>query len=99
MGCAAGIRLRVAPPATGKCAQPGKQPHRARGIACTLSYAPMNAIARQRLTRAGLILNYLYIPWVEDFIARKGKRHTLESRPCRSRDPVARKAGAQTLSR
>lgn len=42
-------------------------------------------VARDRLALAGLTLNDLYIPEVEDFIARKGKRNTIASRPRRSR--------------
>jgi histidinol phosphatase-like PHP family hydrolase len=49
-------------------------------------------VARERLALAGLTLNDLYVPEVEDFIARKGKRHTRESRPRRSRGPVATNA-------
>lgn len=39
------------------------------------------SLARQRLESAGLAPQDLYMPEVEDFIARKGWRHTMASRP------------------
>ena len=41
------------------------------------------SIARSRLTLAGLSAENLYMPEVEDFIARKGRRNTVASRPGR----------------
>lgn len=43
--------------------------------------------AQERLAAAGLTIADLYIPEVEDFIARKGRRHTADSRPSRARTP------------
>jgi hypothetical protein len=39
------------------------------------------SIARQRLALAGLTPHDLYMPEVEDFIARKGRRQSMASRP------------------
>jgi histidinol phosphatase-like PHP family hydrolase len=43
------------------------------------------SVARQRLALAGLTAKDLYMPEVEDFMARKGRRNTAASRPTNPR--------------
>jgi len=42
------------------------------------------SVARRRLALAGLTTKNLYMPEVEDFIARKGRRNTAASRPSKA---------------